>query len=133
MRLLIDTNIFLEVILEQERAQEARELLSRSGEHDMFISDYSLHSIGILLFRRGLHEVFRSFLADILEAGIDVISLSLHDMYAIIRAAERFGLDFDDAYQYVTAERYGLTIVSFDSDFDKTDRGRVTPGQLLSS
>jgi len=45
MRLLIDTNIFLEVILEQERAQEARELLSRSGEHDMFISDYSLRRI----------------------------------------------------------------------------------------
>lgn len=40
MRLLVDTNIFLEVILEQEKAQAARDLLSRAEEHDFFISDY---------------------------------------------------------------------------------------------
>jgi len=43
----------------------------------------------------------------------------------------KFGLDFDDAYQYAVAARYGLTIVSFDSDFDRTERGRRTPGDLL--
>ena len=45
--------------------------------------------------------------------------------------APRFNLDFDDAYQYVVAERYGLTIVSFNSDFDRTERGRKTPKDLL--
>ena len=40
-------------------------------------------------------------------------------------------LDFDDAYQYAVAERYGLTIISFDSDFDRTERGRKPPGDLL--
>ena len=45
--------------------------------------------------------------------------------------APRFNLDFGDAYQYVVAERYGLTIVSFDSDFDRTERGRKTPKDLL--
>jgi predicted nucleic acid-binding protein len=29
MRLLLDTNILLEVLLDQERAEEARQLLSR--------------------------------------------------------------------------------------------------------
>jgi len=53
MRLLLDTNIFLEVILDQERAKEARALLSKVEGHEFFISDYSLHSIGLLLFRRG--------------------------------------------------------------------------------
>ena len=42
-----------------------------------------------------------------------------------------FGLDFDDAYQYTATEKYGLTIVSFDSDFDRTERGRRTPGEML--
>lgn len=43
---------------------------------------------------------------------------------------QKFNLDFDDAYQYVAAKEYGLTIVSFDSDFDRTDKGCKTPAQL---
>jgi len=132
MKLLLDTNIFLEVILDQERANEARTLLSEVEGHEFFISDYSLHSIGLLLFRRGKHEVFRQFLKDmILGVGVAVIALSAQEMESLIEAAQRFGLDFDDAYQYAVAERYGLTIVSFDSDFDRTERGRKTPEDLL--
>ena len=132
MRLLLDTNIFLEVILDQERAKEARALLSKVEGHEFFISDYSLHSIGLLLFRRGQHEVFRQFLEDmILGVGVAVIGLSAQEMKGIIQVARRFGLDFDDAYQYVVAERYGLTIVSFDSDFDPTERGRKMPKDVL--
>ena len=43
---------------------------------------------------------------------------------------QRFNLDFDDAYQYVAAEKFNLEIVSFDSDFDRTERGRKTPDQV---
>lgn len=39
-------------------------------------------------------------------------------------------LDFDDAYQYVAAEKYTLTLVSFDADFDRTERGKKTPGEI---
>ncbi len=45
---------------------------------------------------------------------------------------EQFGLDFDDAYQYTVAEREDISIVSFDKHFDRTDRGRITPEQLLT-
>ena len=45
MRLLIDTNIFLEVLLEQDRAAEALQFLTKTGEHEFFMSDFSLHSI----------------------------------------------------------------------------------------
>lgn len=132
MKLLIDTNIFLEVILEQEKAKEAQTLLSQVEKHEFFISDYSLHSIGLLLFHRRQHEVFRQFLKDmILEAGVTVIALAAQEMEDIIQIAQRFGLDFDDAYQYAVAGRYGLTIVSFDSDFDRTERGRRAPKDLL--
>ena len=132
MKLLLDTDIFLEVILDQERANEARTLLSEVEGHEFFISDYSLHSIGLLLFRRGKHEVFRQFLKDmILGVGVAVITLSAQEMESLIEVARRFGLDFDDTYQYAVAERYGLTIISFDSDFDRTERGRKTPKELL--
>jgi len=131
MRLLLDTNIFLEVILEQERAGEAQSLLSAIEEHEFFLSDYSLHSIGLLLFRRRQHEVFRQFLIDMfLEAGVAIVALSAWEMDGVIQVAKRFSLDFDDAYQYAVAERYGLTIISFDSDFDRTEKGRRTPKDL---
>ena len=44
---------------------------------------------------------------------------------------ERFNFDFDDAYQYVIAEKYNLTIISFDTDFDRTERGRKTPAEII--
>jgi hypothetical protein len=131
VRLLIDTNIFLEIILDQEKTEEARDLLSRTEEHQFFLSDYSLHSIGLLLFRQKQHEVFGEFLRDMIYgAGVRVIALRAGEMEAVIRAALRFNLDFDDAYQYAVAERYGLTIVSFDADFDRTEKGRRTPSQI---
>jgi len=40
-------------------------------------------------------------------------------------------LDFDDAYQYAAAEKYILTLVSYDRDFDGTELGRTTPAKVL--
>lgn len=132
MRGLIDTNIILEMILDQARADEARALLIQTEEHEFFRSDYSLHSIGLLLFRRKQHHTFRQFLNDmIVRAGMVVVSVPAGELESVIAAAQRFNLDFDDAYQYVAAERYNLTLVSFDSDFDRTERGRKTPAEIL--
>ncbi len=52
-------------------------------------------------------------------------------MNALSKFAESYNLDFDDAYQYTIAENYDLQLVSFDTDFDRTERGRVTPQQVL--
>ncbi|MEE8075915.1 MAG: PIN domain-containing protein [Candidatus Binatia bacterium] len=133
MRLLIDTNVFLEIILQQDKAEQAKTLLERTENHEFFISDYSLHSIGVLLFRRRQHDIFQEFLDDMtLNAGMTVISVFAHEMRAIIEVAQKFNLDFDDAYQYVAAEKNDLNIVSFDSDFDRTERGRKTPAEIQS-
>lgn len=132
MRLLVDTNILLEVILDQAKAGEARTLLAKTDEHEFFLSDYALHSIGLLLFQREQHFVFRKFLDDmIINAGMTVISLFVEDMGLAIEGAQKFNLDFDDAYQYAVAEKYDLTIVSFDTDFDRTEWGRKTPAEVM--
>ena len=131
MRLLLDTNIFLEIILDQEKSPDVKALLSKSEENEFFISDYSLHSIGLLLFRLKQHDVFRQFLTDMMiNVGVIIISLAVEDMETAINIARMFNLDFDDAYQYSAAEKYNLTIVSFDSDFDRTPRGRKTPAEI---
>ena len=128
MRLLLDTNIFLEVILEQEKADEAKEMLANSIQHECLISDYSLHSIGLLLFRKKMYDVFQEFVKDMItSAGIMIAAVYSSEIESVIDAAQKFNLDFDDAYQYAVSEKYDLTIISFDSDFDKTERGRKTP------
>jgi hypothetical protein len=68
----------------------------------------------------------------IINAGVQPIALSAEELENVISAALRFNLDFDDAYQYAVAQRYRLTIISFDADFDRTERGRRTPQEVLS-
>ena len=62
---------------------------------------------------------------------LHMVSLSYEDMGNVIEVSARFNLDFDDSYQYVVAEKYNLTIISFDSDFDRTELGRKTPREVL--
>ncbi len=53
-------------------------------------------------------------------------------IYLLVDMLSRFDLDFDDAYQYVAAEKQGLVIVSFDGDFNRTTRGKKTPTEILA-
>ena len=134
MRLLLDTNILLEVLLAQAKAEEAKKFLANPAEHDLFISDFSLHSIGVVLFRHKLPSAVEQFVKEMLFDGeILLLSLEPEDMDSVVNSGNRFNLDFDDAYQYALAEKYDLTLVSFDADYDRTVRGRKTPAQILSS
>jgi len=134
MRLLADANVFLEVVQEQEKHDEARALLMETGKHEFFITTFSLSAIGLFLFRRKQYHEFRRFVKDmIVRAGVTMITLLPEDMDVVSDVAQRFALDFDDAYQYAAAEKYDLTIVSFDDDFDRTERKRKTPAEALGS
>lgn len=129
---LLDTNIFLELLLDQIHADEAETLLLKAPSSGLHISEFSLYSIGIFLCQRKRYDLFLRFVDDLSKNdGIIQLRLSLPDMHQVTKAIQEFRLDFDDAYQYVTAKKYGLTLVSFDKDFDRTDRGRKTPGELL--
>jgi predicted nucleic acid-binding protein len=54
---LIDTNIFLEILLSQKQKDICKEFLVSNTEH-IYISDFSLHSIGVILFRNNKETVF---------------------------------------------------------------------------
>ena len=133
MKYLLDSNIFLELLLEQERAGEVRAFLERVEPESLCISDFSLYSIGIILLRSNLHEVFERFAEDLLIGGdVCVLRAAPEDMPLIAQAAKKSRLDFDDAYQCVLAAKHGLTIVSFDADFDRTEKGRIMPADINS-
>lgn len=132
MKLLLDTNLFLEIILDQENASDVQNLLCKTETYELFLTDYSLHSIGLLLFRQKQHMVFCKFIEDIIFSNaVQVLSLSAIDLESVANNAQLYQLDFDDAYQHTTAKKYGLALVSFDKHFDKTEIGRKVPSELL--
>ncbi len=102
---LLDSNIFLELLLDQDKADEVERFLQTKPREKLHISEFSLYSVGIVLFHRKLFETFALFLDDpIVTGGIRLLRFSVQDMPDIALVARRFSLDFDDAYQYVVAE-----------------------------
>ena len=96
------------------------------------MTDFSLYSIGITLFRLKKFALFISFaLEDIVINGIDILSLDPEDLKTLGQSVQKFNLDFDDAYQYAVAEKHDLQLVSFDKDFDRTERKRKEPAEVL--
>jgi len=128
---LVDTNIFLEALLEQNKAQEVRSFFEAIDLGQIFITDFSLHSIGIILFGLGKSELFISFLDDMVIDGIGILSLSKEDLKALSSIAQSFKLDFDGAYQYSVAEKYNLQLISFDQDFDRVKIKKKEPSEIL--
>ncbi len=129
---LLDTSIILELLLDQERADQVERLLRNIPPEDLNLSEFSLYSLGIIFVRRKMQDIFLQTVHDMLVAGgIRLVRLAVEDMPDIVHTTQRFNLDFDDAYQCVAARKCHLTIVSFDSDFDRTEQGRKTPAEIL--
>ena len=128
---LADTNIFLEALLQQERTDEVQSLFQSIDLDTIFMTDLSLHSIGIILFRLKKFALFISFLEDMVVHGVGILSLSPEDLKTLDQIAQKFNLDFDDAYQYAVSEKYDLQLISFDKDFNQTERKRKEPIEVL--
>lgn len=131
---LVDTNVWLERMLDQERAQEVGEFLALVPAEDLLVSDFSLHSIGVILDRLEQRAVLVRLVDDLfLQGGVGLVSIQPADMIYLVEVMDRFNLDFDDAYQYVAAQQSSAVIISFDKDFDRTEQGRRTPAEILTT
>jgi predicted nucleic acid-binding protein len=117
---LVDTNIFLEILLGQPNKERCKQFLQEnSGQCGL--SDFSLHSIGVITFRGRRAPAYRAFLQDTLP-GLALLHLDKPGYPAVLHAHEHFGLDFDDAYQFVMVRNHGLTLVTQDRDFERVKR-----------
>jgi len=114
---LLDTNIFLEIFLEQEKSIQCENFLN-ANVGKIAITDFTLHSIGIILFRYARQQCFASFISEVLDK-IDFLTLPLDKLISLPSYSEETGLDFDDAYQCLVAKTFAKTIVTMDSDFKK--------------
>ena len=75
-------------------------------------------------FSRSLSGIF------LVMAGLPFSGLAAVTWPGSKKSLTAFRLDFDDAYQYVAAEKFDLALVSFDADFDRTDRKRMVPAEI---
>ena len=130
---IVDTNVWVEQLLGQDRAAEVGEFLAGMPPDSLLMTDFTLHSIGVILTRLQRPEVLSQFVDDVFGGDtVELVSVEPESMPRVVAVINQFRLDFDDAYQYVAAEQDNVGIVSFDGDFDRTDRGRLTPAQALA-
>jgi len=117
---LVDTNIFLEALLEQEKTNIVRSFLKSTEVKELYITNFSLYSIGIVLFKLKKFNIFISFLNDVVVDGINIVSIGTVSLKELVKISQKLSLDFDDAYQYYLAKTENLQLISFDTDFDKS-------------
>lgn len=128
---LIDTNVFLEMLLDQEKANESKAFFKDIDTSEFCITEFTLYSIGIVLLRLKKSALFLQWLEDMVKGEVQIIRLEPDNMKLLLHAAKTYNLDFDDAYQYASAEKHHYQIVSFDKDFDRTERKRKEPSAIM--
>jgi len=132
VRYLVDTNVWLERLLDQDKSEIVSRFLDTIPLDDLFVSDFAIHSIGVILSRYKKLSLFEKFLSDLFVNGqIEQLSLNSSDLLDVISNMQEFNLDFDDAYQLTVSQKYDLTIVTFDKDFDVKGIRKNTPDEII--
>ena len=117
---LVDTNVFLEILLGDSKAETCESFLA---EHrgELYVSDFSINSIGVILNRIKRISLFDLFLRDILP-HVHIARIPEFAYSSMVRTIQETGLDFDDAYQFTVAKEYNLSIATMDKDFLRMEK-----------
>ena len=132
MRVLIDTNIILDVILNRAEHSRLARLLVRKHEAKLFqgfVSASAITDIYFLVEKERKHEFALLAIKKIVRM-LTVIPVDLE----IIKAALMLPMnDFEDAVQTVAAKRYGIeTVVTRDKmGYDNSGLKVYLPGEFL--
>ena len=120
---LLDTNIFLEILLSQDKKDICKKFIVSHGK-ECCLSDFTLYSIGIALFRKKLFQDYQIFFSEI-SSLMSILSLPLSEHEKLAMEGKKLKLDFDDLYQYHVAKYHRLTIVTMDKDFETVTDNKV--------
>lgn len=129
---LLDTNIWLERLLDQEHAAIVKKLLDAIPSNNLLISDFSLHSIGVILNRLKKLSVFDDFVNDLFSTGyVTCLNLEPIDNLKISKLIKEKGFDYDDSYQVLVSQKYDIQIVTFDGDFKEKGIKTLSPKEAI--
>jgi len=133
---LVDTNIFLEVLLAGSRKNECMQFLTaiKNGVKVGVITDFSVHSILVIMEGVGKRDQLKIFLGSLLVyKGLRVYATELIDEIDAIDVSYDVKMDLDDAIQYHVASKVKAeAIVSFDKHFDGLKIPRLEPSQTAT-
>lgn len=132
VRYLVDTNIWLERLLDQDKSEIVSHFLSVIPSNQLFVMDFAIHSIGVILSRLKKLDTFEIFLNDIfLNGQIEQLTLEPLELLDVLDNIVKYNLDFDDSYQYTVSEKFDLTLVTFDRDFNIKGLKKMTPQEII--
>lgn len=132
VRYLVDTNVWLERLLDREKSEVASRFFDLIPTEYLFVSDFSIHSIGVILSRLKKPDVFEKFIDDLFVNGqLEQLALDPADLSDVISNIRRYKLDFDDSYQFTVAQKYDLTLITFNKDFNAKGIKKHTPDEII--
>ena len=116
-KMIIDTNIFLEVLLKQNKHEECLNFLNdlMIGKKRGILSSFIIDSVVINMERSGSKsKEIEIFLKKIIAAeGLKIYNIGMKDRINALSFIEKYNLDYDDALVVQTAiatnSKYCLT------------------------
>ena len=133
----IDANIFLELQLNQQRADQCDTFLRKiqKGLIKAATTDFHLDTIIIIMekYRKSPADL-RLFISSLIGfEGLEIYFLSLTDRLKAIKHMDEFKLDYDDALAYQAMKALNISnMVSYDKHFDSLKNTiRQEPQQLV--
>jgi predicted nucleic acid-binding protein len=120
----IDTSIFLEVELGQEKKNEAKALLNKilKGEVKVVTTDFNIDAVALVMqrYKAKPSDIRKFFMNMMIFDGLTIYEVNLIDRILATKLMENHKLRFDDALNFFVMKSLGLNeIISFDTDFDK--------------
>lgn len=130
--ILLDTNVFLELMLGQSKAVDCEALLDAvsKGKIEAVVTHFTVHAVEAVL---NSGEALLTFLRNLENSlGLTVFETGVAEELSAAMLTKRESFDFDDALQYYVAKRLGAeAIVSYDKHFDKLDVPRIEPSHFI--
>ena len=132
--MLIDTNIILELSKKQKQSESCRDLFNAINRglinEDVYITKFAISATQALIGERD-PKLVKKILLMIFQEKIKIFETDTKDEITLLATLCQLKLDFDDAIQYLAANRLNTYLVTFDKDFKGTGLEIKTPAQVL--
>lgn len=129
---LIDTNVWLELLLNNANANDVRLFFTGIAANQLYISQISLNAIHLYFYRQKKSTAFTVFINDLfIKNNVNCLSLAYFDYEELAELTDEVDFDFDDAYHYLLAKTNDLELISFNTELSFEDISISTPALAL--
>jgi predicted nucleic acid-binding protein len=132
--MLIDSNILIEVGRKQRCKKECRDLIDAISQ-EIITEEVYITRFALSAFQAIATDADPKFVREILllihQDKIKILNQEIGDDIMTLSVLENLHLDFDDATQFVAANKLMTYLVTYDKDFKKTGLQTKTPKEIL--